>query len=147
MGTFLALEAIMTRKHFVFFSGLIFLLWGCAGQQVVPREPLSAHLRHEDHLHKHGPSCKHRKVQHGKHVDYEHDGHYHAADEDHYDEHGGIPAIGTLHVHAEAPHLHEHGKSCGHTSVKHGDHVDYIHDGHYHTPHGDHYDEHGIVKE
>ena len=29
-------------------------------------------------------------------------------------------------------HNHQHGKSCGHTAVKHGDHVDYLHDGHLH---------------
>ena len=35
-------------------------------------------------------------------------------------------------------HNHQHGKSCGHTAVKHGDHVDYLHDGHLHhqTPAG-----------
>jgi hypothetical protein len=27
-------------------------------------------------------------------------------------------------------------------SVPHGDHVDYLHDGHRHAVHGDHYDEH-----
>jgi zinc transport system permease protein len=26
--------------------------------------------------------------------------------------------------------------------VPHGDHVDYVHDGHRHAPHGGHYDEH-----
>jgi hypothetical protein len=26
--------------------------------------------------------------------------------------------------------------------VQHGDHVDYVHDGHRHALHGDHYDEH-----
>jgi zinc transport system permease protein len=39
-------------------------------------------------------------------------------------------------------HGHEHGPSCGHLGVEHGDHVDYIHDGHRHAPHGGHYDEH-----
>ena len=39
-------------------------------------------------------------------------------------------------------HVHEHGDSCGHPAVVHGDHVDYVHDGHRHAPHGDHYDEH-----
>ena len=29
-------------------------------------------------------------------------------------------------------HNHQHGKSCGQTAVKHGDHVDYLHDGHLH---------------
>ena len=31
---------------------------------------------------------------------------------------------------------------CGHVAVPHGDHVDYVHDGHRHAPHGRHYDEH-----
>ena len=37
---------------------------------------------------------------------------------------------------------HIHGPGCGHVAVVHGDHTDYIHDGHRHAPHGDHYDEH-----
>lgn len=45
--------------------------------------------------------------------------------------------------HREAEeHLHDHGPSCGHPTVVHGDHVDYVHHGHRHAPHGDHYDEH-----
>lgn len=39
-------------------------------------------------------------------------------------------------------HPHEHGDDCGHVAVPHGDHVDYVHDGHRHAPHGRHYDEH-----
>lgn len=39
-------------------------------------------------------------------------------------------------------HAHEHGPDCGHVAVRHGDHVDYVHDGHRHAPHGEHYDEH-----
>ena len=39
-------------------------------------------------------------------------------------------------------HPHEHGERCGHPAVTHGDHVDYVHDGHRHAAHGDHYDEH-----
>jgi zinc transport system permease protein len=39
-------------------------------------------------------------------------------------------------------HAHEHGEDCGHVAVPHGDHVDYVHDGHRHAPHGTHYDEH-----
>jgi zinc transport system permease protein len=42
----------------------------------------------------------------------------------------------------EEPHRHEHGPGCGHIAVEHGDHVDYIHDGHRHAVHGGHYDEH-----
>ncbi len=39
-------------------------------------------------------------------------------------------------------HPHEHGEACGHPAVPHGDHVDYVHDGHRHAVHGEHYDEH-----
>ncbi|SDD67977.1 zinc transport system permease protein [Nocardioides lianchengensis] len=39
-------------------------------------------------------------------------------------------------------HAHEHGPDCGHPAVPHGDHVDYVHDGHRHAVHGRHYDEH-----
>lgn len=42
------------------------------------------------------------------------------------------------------PHPHTHGPDCGHTAVRHGDHVDYLHDGRLHHPHGDHVDEHAI---
>lgn len=38
-------------------------------------------------------------------------------------------------------HSHEHGPDCGHQTVKHGDHTDYVHDGHFHKVHGDHVDE------
>jgi zinc transport system permease protein len=46
--------------------------------------------------------------------------------------------------HAAVPedHAHQHGPDCGHLAVTHGDHVDYVHDGHRHAPHGGHYDEH-----
>ncbi|MFL6160395.1 MAG: metal ABC transporter permease [Marmoricola sp.] len=42
----------------------------------------------------------------------------------------------------EEPHRHAHGPGCGHLAIEHGDHVDYIHDGHRHAVHGGHYDEH-----
>jgi zinc transport system permease protein len=46
-------------------------------------------------------------------------------------------------AHATAgTHPHQHGERCGHPAVVHGDHVDYVHDGHRHAEHGDHYDEH-----
>ena len=44
------------------------------------------------------------------------------------------------HTHPE--HIHEAG--CGHTAIRHTNHVDYLHDGHLHHPHEDHYDEHII---
>ncbi|MCU1670188.1 MAG: hypothetical protein JWP40_3115 [Blastococcus sp.] len=45
--------------------------------------------------------------------------------------------------HESAEHPHVHGEGCGHESVQHGDHVDYLHDGHRHADHEGHYDEHG----
>ncbi|MEJ7832746.1 MAG: metal ABC transporter permease [Nocardioides sp.] len=39
-------------------------------------------------------------------------------------------------------HPHQHGPACGHLAVQHGDHVDYVHDGHRHAVHEKHYDEH-----
>lgn len=39
-------------------------------------------------------------------------------------------------------HTHQHGPDCGHTAIVHGDHIDYLHDGHLHHPHADHVDEH-----
>jgi zinc transport system permease protein len=48
------------------------------------------------------------------------------------DEHTAVPE----------DHGHEHGSDCGHPAVPHGDHVDYVHDGHRHAVHGSHYDEH-----
>ena len=39
-------------------------------------------------------------------------------------------------------HAHQHGPGCGHASVEHEDHVDYIHDGHAHHAHDGHWDEH-----
>jgi hypothetical protein len=40
---------------------------------------------------------------------------------------------------------HTHGPGCGHDAVPHGDHVDYIVNGHLHHPHGEHCDDHGTV--
>lgn len=46
-------------------------------------------------------------------------------------------------VHAEHTTTeHEHGAACGHESVEHGDHTDFLHDGHKHAAHEGHYDEH-----
>lgn len=46
---------------------------------------------------------------------------------------------------AHADHAHQHGANCGHTAIKHEDHVDYLHDGHLHHAHGDHCDEHTLA--
>jgi zinc transport system permease protein len=48
------------------------------------------------------------------------------------------PAHGPAHDHA-----HQHGPDCGHEAIPHGDHVDYLVEGHLHHPHDDHCDDHG----
>jgi zinc transport system permease protein len=51
-----------------------------------------------------------------------------------------------LHEEIGERHGHVHGPGCGHLAIEHGDHVDYVHDGHRHAVHvtgeGQHYDEH-----
>ncbi len=42
---------------------------------------------------------------------------------------------------------HVHGPDCGHESVVHGDHVDYLHDGHRHREHDGHWDECEVEEE
>ena len=108
------------------------------------------HKIHENHDHEHGPDCGHTAIKHGDHVGYLHDGHLHCAHEGHYDEH-------TLEVSDSNPEGcvshncsgheagHVHGPDCGHPAIPHGDHVDYLVDGHLHHPHGDHCDNHGPV--
>jgi hypothetical protein len=55
----------------------------------------------------------------------------------------GAVARGRARRHQQAErHDHEHGPGCGHPAVEHGDHLDYVHDGHRHAPHEGHYDEH-----
>lgn len=54
---------------------------------------------------------------------------------------GDDPRISGAHVPTEE-HPHEHDEHCEHPAVVHGDHTDYLHDGHLHAPHGRHYDEH-----
>jgi hypothetical protein len=105
----------------------------------------------ETHEHTHGPGCGHTAIRHGDHVDYLHDGelHYHGP--------GGVEAhrldVGAANRDECTPGhecgghdaSHEHGPGCGHEAVPHGDHVDYLVDGHLHRPHGDHCDHHGEV--
>ncbi|MBT2583211.1 hypothetical protein [Planococcus sp. ISL-109] len=43
------------------------------------------------------------------------------------------------HVHEH--HAHQHNLSCGHTKIKHEDHIDYVHNGHLHHEHEGHWDE------
>jgi zinc transport system permease protein len=56
---------------------------------------------------------------------------------------GGIARAVHARAHRHpAEHRHEHGPGCGHEALVHGDHVDYVHDGHRHAAHGAHYDDH-----
>lgn len=109
------------------------------------------HHVHDDHSHVHGAGCGHLSVRHNGHVDYLHDGHLHHAHDGHYDEHSvevdaANPAACTS-GHACAGHGsgHVHGAGCGHPAVPHGDHVDYLVDGHLHHQHAGHCDHHGVL--
>jgi hypothetical protein len=109
-----------------------------------------SHHVHEQHDHTHGPGCGHPSVQHGDHIDYLHDGHLHRAHDGHYDE--CALEVGPANPADCAPHdcaghdaAHQHGPDCGHPAVPHGDHVDYLVDGHLHHPHNGHCDHHGAV--
>jgi len=103
-----------------------------------------------DHPHLHGTGCGHTAIQHGDHVDYLHDGHLHCPGPD------GSVAEHVLPVDQTNPEQctqgsvghasdHVHGPNCGHEAVPHGDHLDYLVDGHLHHPHDGHCDDHGPV--
>ena len=106
---------------------------------------------HPNHEHKHGKDCGHTAIMHNGHVDYLHDGHLHHPHEGHVDEHS-LDVDDTNPAQCDSGHscsahdsTHVHGPDCGHEAVPHGDHVDYLVDGHLHHPHGDHCDDHGPV--
>ncbi|APC97019.1 hypothetical protein [Francisella frigiditurris] len=105
---------------------------------------------HGNHEHTHKDGCGHTKVKHNDHYDYLHNGCLHHEHNGHYDEH-------KIDVSAKNPNEckpfkdeyceeHKHGPDCGHETVPHGDHVDYIVDGRLHHPHGDHCDDHGPIE-
>jgi hypothetical protein len=109
------------------------------------------HETHPNHGHVHGKDCGHTAVRHGDHLDYIHDGHLHHEHEGHVDE--CTLEVGTRNPSACTPshacsghaRAHAHGPDCGHESLRHGDHVDYVVAGHLHHPHGDHCDDHGAI--
>lgn len=113
---------------------------------------MTNHHVHENHDHVHGPDCGHTAIVHEGHVDYLHDGHLHHAHEGHFDEHvlevtAANPADCTGGHDCGAHEAgHEHGEGCGHEVVPHGDHVDYLVDGHLHHFHEGHCDNHGPVE-
>lgn len=109
-----------------------------------------AHPDHDDHLH--SPDCGHTRVKHDGHVDYLHDGHLHHPTSDGKVEEHTIPVDGINPTSCTPDHNcgghaqnHQHGPGCGHEPVPHGDHTDYLVDGHLHHPHGGHCDDHGPV--
>jgi hypothetical protein len=109
---------------------------------------MSNHPKHDHHDHVHGPNCGHTAVEHAGHIDYLHDGHLHSPHDDHQDEHSipvdaKNPADCTPGHSAEHAKDHKHGPGCGHEAVPHGDHTDYLVDGHLHHPHDEHCDDHG----
>ena len=113
---------------------------------------MNEHHTHQDHAHVHGAGCGHTAIRHQGHVDYLHDGHLHHLHEGHVDEHQ-IPVsrpndAGCTPGHACGSHdtAHVHGPGCGHPSVPHGDHADYLVKGHLHHPHTGHCDDHGPVE-
>jgi len=48
-------------------------------------------------------------------------------------------------AHTHDDHNHQHGPGCGHTGVRHGDHTDYLHDGHLHHDAGGAVEEHTLT--
>lgn len=110
------------------------------------------HHDHSNHDHAHGEGCGHLAIRHEGHVDYLHDGHLHHPKGDGVEEHvleiTGHNPEGCTPEHDCAGHGrgHAHGPDCGHPPIPHGDHVDYLVDGHLHHPHGDHCDDHGPVQ-
>ena len=109
------------------------------------------HKTHDEHRHVHGERCGHPAIAHAAHTDYLHDGHLHHVHDDHIDEHtlgdSDLDAAQCgdhdCRTHAQS---HEHSAVCGHRSVPHDDHVDYLVDGHLHHDHGDHCDNHGAIR-
>jgi hypothetical protein len=104
---------------------------------------------HEKHYHVHRPGCGHLGVKHSDHIDYLHDGHLHHMHLGHVCEHAlsvddTNPAACTpKHNCSGHARRHQHGANCGHPAIPHGDHVDYVVNGHLHHPHGTHCDDHG----
>jgi len=91
------------------------------------------------------------KVRHDDHVDFLEDGHLIHEEAGRREEHR--IAVTTQNparcdtVHRVAVQRgHVHGPGCGHESVPHGDHVDFLVEGRLHHPHGDHVDDHGPLK-
>lgn len=105
----------------------------------------------QDAGHVHGPGCGHAAIVHDGHVDFVQDGRLLHPHGDHVDEH--VLAVDADHPATCSPGTpgaghdpgHVHGPGCGHPAIPHGDHVDYLVEGHLHHPHDGHCDDHGSV--
>lgn len=110
------------------------------------------HTQHEAHEHRHSPGCGHTAIGHDGHTDYLHDGCLHHMEGETAQEHKlsvtdrNPEECTPEHDCAQHDDSHEHGAGCGHEQVPHGDHMDYLVDGHLHHPHGSHCDDHGEVE-
>jgi len=107
------------------------------------------HSSHEDHTH--NSSCGHTAIHHAGHIDYLHNEHLHNVHMGHIDDHtlevtANNPALCNTHLCSKHNNSHAHGKNCGHEAIPHGDHLDYIVDGHLHHPHMGHCDHHGSLE-
>lgn len=109
-----------------------------------------ATLTEEQKQHRHGPGCGHLAVEHHGHTDYLESGHLRHVEGNRLSEH-------VIEVDQEHPDRcthgaegdvkgHVHGPNCGHQAVPHGDHIDYLVNGHLHHPHDGHCDDHGALK-
>lgn len=113
---------------------------------------MSDHPIHPNHDHSHGKGCGHIAIAHAGHVDYVHDGHLHRLHDGHVDE--CVVTVDAInpgactpsHACNGHPSGHVHAAGCGHESLPHDDHVDYLVGGHLHHPHQGHCDDHGPVR-
>jgi hypothetical protein len=85
-------------------------------------------------------------IRHGDHVDYLHDGEMHHAGADGVENHSiEVSATNPDECNEVESGGHVHNATCGHETVPHGDHTDYLVDGRLQHQHGDHADDHGPV--
>lgn len=105
-------------------------------------------MSHDPH-HVHTLFCGHTAVVHEGHVDFLEDGHL-------IHQEGGTVCDHVIAVSDRNPDRctgghpcggheseHVHGPNCGHPAVPHGDHLDYLVNGHLHHQHAGHCDDHG----
>lgn len=93
--------------------------------------------------HVHSLNCGHTKVLHNGHIDYvESNGHLHHKHEDHWDE--CQIELTAMNADNETPVAGEvHNADCGHQTIPHDEHVDYLVNGRLQHVHDGHIDDHG----